>query len=90
MSSIALVIALLQACAPANTSRTLHVYAASSLAESFAAMEHAFEAAHPGTDVVLAFAGSQVLRLQIEQGAPADVFASAKPPPPQASLEPYR
>jgi molybdate transport system substrate-binding protein len=28
-------------------------------------------------DVAITFAGSQVLRLQIEQGAPADVFASA-------------
>lgn len=79
LARVALLGALLQGCAPAEPSRTLHVYAASSLAESFAAMEHAFEAAHPGTDVVLAFAGSQVLRLQIEQGAPADVFASADP-----------
>lgn len=79
--------ALLHACAPADASRTLHVYAASSLAESFGAMEQAFEAAHPGTDVVLAFAGSQVLRLQIEQGAPADVFASADPAHMRALVE---
>ena len=84
---LALVIALVQGCAPADSSRILHVYAASSLAESFAAMEHAFEAAHPDTDVVLAFAGSQVLRLQIEQGAPADVFASADPAHMQALVE---
>ncbi len=76
---VALVGTLLQGCAPAEAARTLQVYAASSLAESFAAMERAFEAAHPDTDVVLAFAGSQVLRLQIEEGAPADVFASADP-----------
>ncbi len=74
-------------CTPAEAPRTLHVYAASSLAESFAAMEHAFEATHPGTDVVLAFAGSQVLRLQIEQGAPADVFASADPEHMRALVE---
>lgn len=79
LACIALLGAPLQGCAPADTSRTLHVYAASSLAESFGAMEQAFEAAHPETDVVLALAGSQVLRLQIEQGAPADVFASADP-----------
>lgn len=42
-------------------------------------MERAFEAAHPDVDVRLTFAGSQVLRLQIEQGADADVFASANP-----------
>lgn len=55
----------------------LRVFAASSLTEAFTDIEAAFEAAHPDVDVVLAFAGSQVLRLQIEQGAPADVFASA-------------
>ena len=87
LAGIVLVGAVLQGCAPADASRTLHVYAASSLAESFAAMEHAFEAAHPGTDVVLAFAGSQVLRLQIERGAPADVFASADPAHMQALVE---
>ncbi len=87
LACIALVTALLQGCAPADSSRTLHVYAASSLAESFFAMEEAFEVAHPGTDVVLAFAGSQVLRLQIEQGAPADVFASADPAHMQALVE---
>ena len=57
--------------------RTLRVFAASSLADAFREMETAFEAAHPDTDVTLVFAGSQVLRLQIEQGARADVFASA-------------
>jgi molybdate transport system substrate-binding protein len=56
---------------------TLSVYAASSLTDAFAELEGVFEAAHPGVDVTVTFAGSQVLRLQIEQGAPADVFASA-------------
>lgn len=55
----------------------LAVFAASSLTDAFEAVEQQFEAANPGTDVVLTFAGSQVLRLQIEQSAPADVFASA-------------
>lgn len=55
----------------------LEVYAASSLTEAFQALEAAFEAAHPGVDVELSFAGSQVLRLQIERGAPADVIATA-------------
>lgn len=57
----------------------LLVYAASSLTEAFGDIERAFEAAHPSVDVVLHFAGSQVLRLQIEHGAAADVFASANP-----------
>jgi molybdate transport system substrate-binding protein len=36
-----------------------------------------FEAANPGTNVTLSFAGSSDLVTQITQGAPADVFASA-------------
>ena len=60
-------------------SDTVSVFAASSLTEAFEALEPGFEAAHPGTDLQLTFSGSQVLRLQIEQGAAADVFASADP-----------
>ncbi|ACY16803.1 molybdate ABC transporter substrate-binding protein [Haliangium ochraceum] len=56
---------------------TLQVFAASSLTEAFDALARGFERAHPGTRVALSFAGSQVLRLQIEQGARADVYASA-------------
>jgi molybdate transport system substrate-binding protein len=40
-------------------------------------MGEAFEASHPGVTVAFNFGGSQNLRTQIEQGAPADVFASA-------------
>ena len=57
--------------------RTLHVFAASSLAEAFRDMEGPFEQRHRDLDVVLSFAGSQVLGLQIVQGAPAGAFASA-------------
>ena len=39
--------------------------------------KQAFEAKEPGTKLVFNFAGSQVLRLQIEQGAPADLYISA-------------
>lgn len=61
----------------ASDERTLVVFAASSLTEAFTALESQFEAAHPGVDVRMTFAGSQVLRVQIEQGATADVFATA-------------
>lgn len=64
----------------------LPVFAASSLTEAFAALERGFEAAHPEVDVQLSFAGSQVLRVQIEQGATAAVFASANPAHMQALL----
>lgn len=56
---------------------TLRVFAAASLAESFQEIGKRFEAKHTGFTVEYNFAGSQVLRTQIEQGAPADVFASA-------------
>lgn len=57
--------------------RALHVFAASSLTDAFVDMERSFEAVHPDADVTVTFSGSQVLRLQIEHGAAADVFASA-------------
>ena len=56
---------------------TLTVFAAASLTGSFGDIGKAFEATHPGVTVKFSFAGSQALRTQIEQGAPADVFASA-------------
>lgn len=60
-----------------STSQTLTVLAASSLTNAFAELEADFEATHPHVDVVMSTAGSQALRVQIEQGAPADAFASA-------------
>jgi molybdate transport system substrate-binding protein len=58
-------------------SRTLTVFAASSLTDAFTEIGKAFEAANPGVTVAFNFAGSQALRTQIEEGAPADIFASA-------------
>jgi molybdate transport system substrate-binding protein len=55
----------------------VRVFAAASLTDAFKEIEAAFEKAHPDLGVDLNFAGSQVLRTQIEQGAAADVFASA-------------
>ena len=57
--------------------REVLVSAAASLTDAFAEIASAFEAAHPGVDVVLNLAGSASLRTQILEGAPADVFASA-------------
>jgi len=63
--------------APEAQTRTLTVFAAASLAEAFREIGKAFEAANPGAEVVFNFDGSQSLQTQIEQGAVADVFASA-------------
>ena len=59
------------------TKTELTILAASSLTEALQDLEREFEATHPHLDVKLTFAGSQVLRLQIAQGALVDVFASA-------------
>ncbi len=57
----------------------LTVFAAASLTESFTRIGQDFEAAHQGVKVTFSFAGSSALATQINQGAPADVFASAAP-----------
>src|SRR5450631_2500828 len=58
-------------------SGTINVFAAASLKEAFTQLGQQFEAAHPGTKVVLNFGPSSGLATQITAGAPADVFASA-------------
>lgn len=55
----------------------LRVFAAASLREPFTEIGKKFEAENPSWKVEFQFAGSQALATQIEQGAPADVFASA-------------
>jgi len=69
----------LNACGYLGMQTKLTVFAAASLTEAFGEIATAFEAAHPGTKVMLNLAGSNTLRAQIEQGAQADVFASANP-----------
>src|SRR3954449_12758844 len=56
---------------------TVNVFAAASLTEEFTTLGKQFEAAHPGVKVVFDFGPSSGLAEQINQGAPADVFASA-------------
>jgi molybdate transport system substrate-binding protein len=55
------------------------VFAASSLTESFGVLGRRLERQRPGTSVSFNFASSSDLAVQITQGAPADVFASADP-----------
>ncbi len=59
--------------------KDLIVSAAASLTDAFSDIEPAFEAANPGVDVIMNFASSGALYRQIEQGAEADVYASANP-----------
>ena len=80
---VAVVAALVTACGssgnPSTTalSGTASVFAAASLTDSFKALGTAFQTAHAGTTVQFNFAGTPTLVTQIEQGASADVFASA-------------
>jgi len=53
------------------------VFAAASLTDAFSEIGTAFEAAHPDVALTFSFAGSSDLVAQIDEGAPADVFASA-------------
>lgn len=62
-----------------HVSGTVTVFAAASLTETFTELGEQFEAAHPGVKVVYSFGASSALAEQINQGAPADVFASAAP-----------
>ena len=56
---------------------TLTVLAASSLTDSFGELARTFEERNPGVEVRQSFESSSTLLTQIQQGAPADVFASA-------------
>ncbi len=53
------------------------VFAASSLVDVFEEIAVAYESQHPDVDVVVSPGGSSSLAAQIENGAPADVFAAA-------------
>jgi molybdate transport system substrate-binding protein len=55
----------------------LTIFAAASLHAAFDELGKQFSTAHPGVHVRFNYDGSQVLELQLAQGAQADVFASA-------------
>jgi molybdate transport system substrate-binding protein len=61
----------------AAAQQSLTVFAAASLTDAFTAVGQRFEQEHAGVTVKFNFAGSQALATQMEQGASADVFASA-------------
>jgi molybdate transport system substrate-binding protein len=60
-----------------GSSDEIKVFAAASLAAAFTDLGRRFSSANGGTKVTFNFAGSQALATQIQQSAPADVFASA-------------
>jgi molybdate transport system substrate-binding protein len=66
---------------------TLTVFAASSLTDAFGELARAFEERNPGVEVRQSFESSSTLLTQIQQGAPADVFASAAEEEMDAAVE---
>ena len=68
---------LLAGCGGGSQTSTLYVFAAASLTDAFKAMAGAYQKQHPDIDIKLNFAGTPTLVTQIEQGAQADVLASA-------------
>lgn len=61
----------------ATPSGALSVFAAASLTDAFTEMGQEFQKVNPRVRVTFNFAASTALRTQIEQGARADVYASA-------------
>lgn len=66
---------------------TLTVFAAASLKKAFSDVRAAYEVANPGVRLTMSFDASSALETQIEQGAPADVFASADTRSPQKLVD---
>jgi molybdate transport system substrate-binding protein len=79
----------LAACGESASSddETLVIFAASSLTSSFEDLAERFQSANDDIRVEFNFAASSELELQLEQGATADVFASADEPNMQKAVE---
>jgi len=79
--ALAVVAVLITTVQPASAqqkpSGEITVFAAASLTESFDAMAKQFQKKYPDVDVRFSYDASSNLATQINQGAPADVFASA-------------
>jgi len=66
---------------------SLTIFAAASLKKAFGEAATAYQAANPGTTLTFSFDASSALETQIEQGAPADIFASADTKNPQKLID---
>jgi molybdate transport system substrate-binding protein len=77
----AVVVIVVAGCAgggtPSEQPTEITVFAAASLQKTFTRLGREFESANPGTRVVFTFAGSSDLLSQLQNGAQADLFASA-------------
>lgn len=78
--SLVLIVFVLAACGEEkkeDTKKSITVFAASSLTDSFGELKSAYEAQNKNVEVVLNLGPSSGLATQIIEGADADVFASA-------------
>ena len=73
---VALLVALICCVSCSSSKSHVRVFAAASLSEAFEALGRAFEA-RDGERIDLQFAGTSQLVMQLQEGAAADVFASA-------------
>jgi molybdate transport system substrate-binding protein len=62
---------------PSTADQSVTVFAAASLTESFTDLQTALTSSDPGLSVTYSFGGSGALVTQVQQGAPADVIATA-------------
>lgn len=67
----------LVACSAPGSGSTITVFAAASLTDAFNDLAQEFERQNKNVDVLISYQGSSALRIQLAQGASADVFASA-------------
>jgi molybdate transport system substrate-binding protein len=78
VASLGICVAVASACGDdSDGDTTLTVYAAASLTKTFEQIGAEFEEQHDGVTVEFSFGGSSDLVSQLQEGAPADVFASA-------------
>jgi molybdate transport system substrate-binding protein len=73
--------------APSTPSVELTIYAAASLKAALDKAKTQYEAANPGTTLVISTDASSALETKIEQGAPADLFVSADTTNPQKLVD---
>ncbi len=77
MRKLCLALVLIASAAKPAAAEELLIAAAVSLREPLETIAQRFEAAHPGTQVQLAFGASSALSAQAKAGAPFDVFLAA-------------
>ncbi len=61
-----------------STHEDIYIYAAASLKGLMDDVKLQYEKAHPDVELIMNYAGTHVLKTQIEQGAEADLFISAR------------